>query len=53
MIIAENNKDMIALRHALYALEQIALRSTDKSSRALADVTAADLRARIDARAFS
>ena len=50
MIRTENQRDEDALRDALLMLEQIARRSTDKSSRALAEGAAQELRARLDPR---
>lgn len=49
MIKAEEAADRIALRHALLTLEQIAKRSTDRSSRVFAEGAAGDLRARVEA----
>jgi hypothetical protein len=52
MIRTETDRDLHALRDALLILEQIAKRSTDKSSRALAEGAAGDLRACIEANAL-
>jgi hypothetical protein len=44
-----NPKQFAAIKNALLMLEQIARRSSDKSSRALADGAAQDLRANLPA----